>query len=140
MSFSGAKSNIKKEYSSIDKFLKTWNDADKKTAIINELVDQGILIDELKRDVGKDLDEFDLTKSDIDDFIDYVCTIGRKCKIHYLWRPYLNDPKDDLILELALNSQSDYIITYNKKDFKGIKSLGINVVNAKEFLQLLGEI
>ena len=86
------------------------------------------------------LDDFNLTESDIKHFLDYLCRIGTRCKIFYLWRPYLNDSRDDLILELALNSQSDYIISYNKKDFKNVKSLGITVLSPKELLQILGEI
>jgi len=43
-------------------------------------------------------------------------------------------------LELAIESQSKYIITYNKKDFKGIEKFGIGLMTPKEFLELIGEI
>ncbi|MFC1787158.1 EcoAI/FtnUII family type I restriction enzme subunit R [Halobacteriota archaeon] len=52
--------NVKKEYTSIDKFLTKWKEADKKTAILKELIDQGVLLSELKQEVGKEYDEFDL--------------------------------------------------------------------------------
>jgi type I restriction enzyme R subunit len=52
--------NVKKEYGSINNFLTKWKEADKKTAIISELIDQGILLSELKNEVGKEYDEFDL--------------------------------------------------------------------------------
>ena len=71
------------------------------------------------------------------DFLDYICTIGNKCQIYYLWRPYLKDIKDDFVLELAFNSESDFIITYNKKDFKKIEKFGINVFNPKEFSEII---
>ena len=51
---------IGKRFDSLDAFLTTWNDADKKQAILAELEDQGVLFDELAKDVGKDLDAFDL--------------------------------------------------------------------------------
>ena len=35
---------------------------------------------------------------------------GSKRKTFYLWRPFLRDPKDDFILELAVESQSKYIM------------------------------
>ena len=54
------KKNVTNEYATLSEFLKTWNEADKKTAILNELIDQGILLSELKNEVGKDYDEFDL--------------------------------------------------------------------------------
>jgi type I restriction enzyme, R subunit len=54
------RNNVKKEYTSLNEFLTKWNESDRKTAIIDELVDQGILLSELKQEVGKDYDEFDL--------------------------------------------------------------------------------
>jgi putative PIN family toxin of toxin-antitoxin system len=70
----------------------------------------------------------------------YISLNSNKCEIHYLWRPFLNDNKDDCILEAALNSHSDYIITYNKDDFKNINQFGIETLTPKEFLQIIGEI
>ncbi|MFC3803822.1 EcoAI/FtnUII family type I restriction enzme subunit R [Cohnella sp. GCM10012308] len=54
------KKNVKDEYKSLNDFLQKWNSADKKEVIIKELEDQGVLLDELKDEVGKDLDPFDL--------------------------------------------------------------------------------
>src|SRR3990167_9579782 len=49
-----------------------------------------------KRLVGK---RGDLKTSDIDDILDYVCSVAQRRKVYYLWRPFLADPKDDMILE-----------------------------------------
>ena len=81
-----------------------------------------------------------LTESEIDDILDYICLIADKRKIFYLWRPYLKDPKDDMILELAVESESDYIITYNQKDFKEVSKFGIKTLTPKAFLRKIGEI
>lgn len=51
---------VQKEYQSLDAFLTRWNEADKKHAIIEELANQGVFLDELAEQVGKDLDSFDL--------------------------------------------------------------------------------
>ncbi|AKU27045.1 DEAD/DEAH box helicase family protein [Anoxybacillus geothermalis] len=51
---------IKKEYASLDEFLQKWNSAERKQAIIEELLEQGILLDELQEEVGRDYDPFDL--------------------------------------------------------------------------------
>ncbi len=72
--------------------------------------------------------------------IDMVCLRSKKCEIYYLWRPFLKDPKDDFILELTIESNSKFIITYNVKDFKGVSQFGINVLNPKEYLKIIGEI
>jgi len=73
----------------------------------------------------------------IDQLLDSLCAIGEKSKVFYLWRPYLKDPFDDHVLELALASESDYIVTYNKKDLMKAEHLGIKVIDAKEFLEIL---
>lgn len=80
----------------------------------------------------------ELSNSDVDDFLDYICKIAEKHDIFYLWRPFLPDPKDDHILELAFNSKSNYIVTYNTKDFKEISKLGIKAVRPDEFMKILG--
>ncbi len=81
-----------------------------------------------------------LSETDIDVIIDMICDWSIKCEIFYLWRPYLKDPKDDFILELAVESQSDFIITYNKSDFKGVEKFGVTVLTPKEFLEKTGAI
>lgn len=77
--------------------------------------------------------------SEINDFLDFICLIGEQKKIHYLWRPILKDRKDDMFLELAVESESDFIITFNKKDFVGAEKFGIQILTPKEFLKLIGE-
>lgn len=75
-----------------------------------------------------------LSGEDVEVILDYLLSRSSIRKIFYLWRPYLKDPKDDLVLEVAVESQSEYIITFNKKDFKGVNKFGIQVVTPKEFL------
>lgn len=59
-----SKKSIKKEFSTIDEFIKKWNESDKKEAIIQELAEQGVLLEDLKEEVqkklNKDLSIFDL--------------------------------------------------------------------------------
>ncbi|MBU1817549.1 MAG: DEAD/DEAH box helicase family protein, partial [Gammaproteobacteria bacterium] len=52
--------NLRKQYESLDQFLQTWQQADRKAALLDELEAQGVLIDALAAEVGKDLDPFDL--------------------------------------------------------------------------------
>lgn len=76
-----------------------------------------------------------LTEEDVDKVINYICKVGSRRKIYFLWRPFLKDPKDDMILELAIESQSRYIVTFNIKDFKGADKFGINVLKPVDFLK-----
>jgi len=86
------------------------------------------------------VDELKLTNLDIDDIIDYLCKIGKHHQVHYLWRPNLNDPGDDFILELAVEANCDYIITHNIRDFTGSEKFSIKVISPREFLKVIGEI
>ena len=81
-----------------------------------------------------------LTGRDIDDILDYVCSVAERRKIHYLWRPFLKDPKDDMILELAVSAGCEIIVSYNKDDFAGVEQFGIRVLTAREFLREIGEL
>jgi len=75
----------------------------------------------------------------IDSILNYICAIGKKNKIFYLWRPKLRDTDDDFLLELAVKSNS-IIITLNGKDFKPACEFNLIVMTPKEFLQYIGEI
>ena len=81
------------------------------------------------------LDRNIFSDSDIEDFIDYICSVGIKTKIFYLWRPYLRDPFDDHVLELAINAGAETILTFNKKDFLEAESLGMKIQTPREFLE-----
>ncbi len=52
--------NLLKKYDSLDQFLQTWQQADRKAALLAELEAEGVLIDALAAEVNKDLDPFDL--------------------------------------------------------------------------------
>jgi predicted nucleic acid-binding protein len=81
-----------------------------------------------------------IAKSAAEDVLDYLCHVAMAQEIHYLWRPFLKDPKDDLVLELAVASQSPLIITYNVKDFAGSERFGIRPARPAKFLSKLGDI
>jgi type I restriction enzyme, R subunit len=54
------KAALKKRFASLDDFLKRWNTAARKQAIIEELAGEGLLLDPVAEEVGKGLDPFDL--------------------------------------------------------------------------------
>lgn len=75
-----------------------------------------------------------LSSREVDAIIDYVCSVANRRRIYYLWRPYLKDSKDDMVLELAVEAGCDLIVTYNQKDFVGIEKFGLRVVTPQESL------
>ncbi len=54
------KQNLLQKFSSLDEFLSRWNETDKKSALIVELCEQGIVLEDLQKGIQKDLDLFDL--------------------------------------------------------------------------------
>jgi type I restriction enzyme R subunit len=54
------KQQILQKYSSLDEFLRKWNSSDRKDAIIAELEEQGVLVDELLQAVNRECDLFDI--------------------------------------------------------------------------------
>ena len=77
-------------------------------------------------------------ESDIKDLLDYLCAVAIRQEVFYLWRPYLRDPKDDMVLELAVASNCEAIITYNQRDFAGVEGFGLRVLTPAEFLNEIG--
>jgi len=77
----------------------------------------------------------------IDDILDYLCLVSScRREIYYLWRPFLRDPSDDMVLELAVAAECEFIVTFNQADFKGAEQFGIRVLTPKELLKLIGEL
>jgi hypothetical protein len=81
-----------------------------------------------------------LTETDIDDILDYLCQAAAHQQVFYLWRPFLKDPEDDMVLELAVAANCGYVVTFNTRDFAGAEQFGIRIVTPREFLQLIGEL
>jgi type I restriction enzyme R subunit len=55
-----AKKQIKEEFVSLNDFVRRWNAAERKRAVVDELAERGVMLENLATEVGKDLDPFDL--------------------------------------------------------------------------------
>lgn len=84
--------------------------------------------------------ELELEPETIDEIIGYLCSIAARHRIHYLWRPVLPDPKDDMVLEVAVAGRCESIVTFNERDFRGAERFGIRVITPLAFLRAIGEI
>ena len=78
------------------------------------------------------------TMKEVDELLDIICLLGVKHEIWYLWRPFLNDPGDELVAETAVTAQAEAIVTMNVRDFRGMEMFGIETLTPKEFLQRIG--
>ena len=70
-------------------------------------------------------------------FLRYLASLAHLQEVHFLWRPFLRDPDDDMVLECAVASSSQYIVTHNIKDFRRAPELKVQAVTPGEFLTIL---
>lgn len=86
---------------------------------------------------NKSLKDFELQLEDIDKFLRFIAYIGKTFEIYFLFRPNLKDEKDNMIVELVLTSQSDYLITSNIRDFKNaeLKFDQLRIITPSEFVK-----
>jgi len=88
----------------------------------------------------QELPHLQISKTAIEDLIDFHCSVATCHPIFFLWRPFLRDPKVDMILELAVKAGCDFIVTYNTRDFAGVEQFGIRVIEPGAFLQHIGAV
>jgi hypothetical protein len=67
----------------------------------------------------------------------YLASQAHLQEIHFLWRPFLGDADDDMVLELAFAAGCRHIVTRNVNDFHGSGQLGVTALSPGEFLNLM---
>lgn len=68
------------------------------------------------------------------DILDYVCSVAVLQRIYFLWRPFLPDPRDDMVAEVALAAGADFLVTHNLRDFAPVPQLGIQLISPRSLL------
>ena len=58
-----------------------------------------------------------LSVRQVEIFLDAVIAMAEPVKTHFLWRPQLRDPNDEVVLEAAVNGRADVLVTFNLRDF-----------------------
>ena len=69
--------------------------------------------------------------------LDAICLMAKHHKVFFAWRPFLKDPNDDLVLELAVAASAPYIITHNISDFVGSDTLGVRAITPSIALKII---
>ncbi len=86
---------------------------------------------------GANLKKLNLSITEIEDVLDLLALLAKKHAIYYLLRPNLIDEKDNLFVECAFASNSEYLITSNVRDFKSgeLKGFKFQVITPGDFYQ-----
>ncbi|HEY4184591.1 MAG TPA: PIN domain-containing protein [Polyangia bacterium] len=76
-----------------------------------------------------------LSVRQVGDIIDYVCSVARQQQVFFLWRPFLRDANDDMVVEVAVAAGAHAIVTHNRRDFVGAERLGLKVWSPQQMLE-----
>lgn len=77
-----------------------------------------------------------LSAAELGIFIDAVVALVEPVTTHFLWRPQLRDPGDEMVLEAAVNGRADALVTFNVRDFGAAPAhFGIDVLLPREALE-----
>jgi len=87
---------------------------------------------------SENLKKLNLSIAEIEEVLDLLALLAQKHSIYYLLRPNLIDEKDNLFVECAFASNSEYLITSNVRDFKSgeLKGFKFQVITPGDFYQL----
>lgn len=76
----------------------------------------------------------------LDIVLDTLAAHVEPVHLSYLWRPQLRDPKDEMVLETALNAGADALVTFNTKDFiDAAGRFALKLITPAECIKLKGE-
>jgi len=90
--------------------------------------------------VGKrEAEKLGIPLSTVDAIVRAFCFAGRETTVHFRVRPFLSDPGDEFLLELAVAGAADAIVTHNVRHFAGIEQFGIRALTPREFLRKIEE-
>ena len=86
----------------------------------------------------ENLEQLKLTVNEIEDFLDLFALLAQKYDIYYLLRPNLKDESDNMFVECAFASNSEFLITGNSRDFKKgeLKGFNFNVITPSNFYKV----
>ena len=86
----------------------------------------------------KSLAALNLSADDVKELLDYFCQVGKLAAIGFAVRPSVADPDDELVLEAAIATGSEWIVTHNIRDMAtGAARYGIEVITPSEALRRL---
>jgi putative PIN family toxin of toxin-antitoxin system len=75
----------------------------------------------------------DLSEDEVKVYIDAIIAMAEPVTMHFLWRPQLRDPCDEMVLETAINGEADALVTFNSKDFGDVPGhFGVDLLPPRE--------
>jgi putative PIN family toxin of toxin-antitoxin system len=77
-----------------------------------------------------------LTAGEVEAFLDGLAFLAEPVEVHYRWRPQLQDPGDEMVLEAAVNGRARALVTFNRRDYGEVpETFGVEVLSPAEVLR-----
>ena len=77
------------------------------------------------------------TPEELRKIVDGLCRLADHQQVFFAWRPFLPDPNDDLVLELAVAASAAFVITHNISDFRDSESMGVRAITPATTLDII---
>src|SRR4051794_6289937 len=77
-----------------------------------------------------------LTVKEVTIFLDAIVAMAEAVRTHFLWRPQLRDPNDEMVLEAAVNGRGNALVTFNLRDYgKAPARFGVDSLLPREAIR-----
>jgi putative PIN family toxin of toxin-antitoxin system len=76
-----------------------------------------------------------LSENEVNVFVDAIIALAQPVTMHFLWRPQLRDPCDEMVLETAINGEAEALVTFKARDFGGVPGhFGVDLLLPREVI------
>ena len=81
------------------------------------------------------LEASNASTADVESILDALVAVAKPVRLSFRWRPVLNDPGDDMVLETAVNGAADVLVTFNQRHFRdALQAFRLELASPAEFL------
>lgn len=97
------------------------------------------LLFEYEEILKRDADALGLGPDDVDQLLNAISARAEPWPLAPDWHPILADPDDEPLVQLAVESGARRVVTHNVRDLQAARTLGVEVLNPRDFLGKLQE-
>ena len=95
------------------------------------------LLYEYEEILKRQASELGLSLEDVDELLNAICARAEESVLSHEWQPILNDPDDEPLVQLTVESGADCLVSHNIRDLAPAAGLGVQLLQPREFLAKL---